>query len=82
MSETDPRPLLFAIILGMMAVVAVATAAHFVVRRAVRDLIERTAARQLQLDALAFKTRVPLRQLDASRTATTRTLFKTIVGRV
>lgn len=82
MWEDDYRPLLFAIILGMMAVVAVAVAAHFLIRRAVRDLIARSAAKQLQMDLHSFKTGAALRQLGSSPTASNRTLFKAIVGRV
>ena len=82
MWETDHRPLLFAIILGMMAVVAVAVAAHFLIRRAVRDLIARSAAKQLQMDLHSFKTGAALRQIGSSPTASNRTLFKAIVGRV
>ena len=82
MWEDDYRPLLFTIILGMMAVVAVATAAHFVVRRAVRDIISQSTARQLQLDAISFKTGAPLRQLCASPTTTNRNLLSVISTRI
>ena len=59
MSESDHRPLLFVLILGMMCIVTIAVAAHLVIRKAVRDLVARSAAKQLQMDALAFKSGTP-----------------------
>ena len=73
---------ILALVAIMMAVVVLAVVAHFLIRRAVRDLIARSAARQLQMDAHAFKTGAPLRQLGASPATSNRTLFKSIVGRV
>ena len=55
MAESDYRPLIAAIVLGMMCVVVVGVAAHFVIRNAIRDLVERTAAKQLLKDAEALR---------------------------
>ena len=82
MSESDHRPLLFVLILGMMCIVTIAVAAHLVIRKAVRDLVARSAAKQLQMDALAFKTGAPLRQLDASPATCNRNLLSVISTRI
>ena len=82
MNERDYRPVVLVIVLVMMLVLVVAVAAHFFIRRAVRDLIARSAAKQLQMDLHSFKTGAPLRQLGSSPTTSNRTLFKAIVGRV
>ena len=81
MSE-EYRPFILALVAVMMVVVVLAIVAHFLIRRAVRDLIARSAAKQLQMDLHSFKTGAPLKQLNASPTTTNRTLFKAIVGRV
>ena len=80
--EDDYRPLVVVLVLSMLCLLVLGLVAHFLIRRAVRDLIARSAAKQLQMDAHAFKTGAPLRQLGASPTTTNRTLFKAIVGRV
>ena len=82
MWEDDHRPLVVVLVLAMLCLLVLSLAVHFVVRRAVQDLIARSVAKQLQMDALAFKTGDPLRQLGASPATTNRTLFKTVVGRV
>ena len=82
MWEDEVRPIVVVLVLVMMVLLVVALVLHFVVRRAVQDLIARSVAKQLQMDALAFKTGAPLRQLGASPATTNRTLFKTVVGRV
>ena len=82
MWEDDYRPLLFTIILGMMCIVAIAVAAHLVIRKAIRDLVARSVAKQLQMDLFAFKTGTPLRQLDASPATSNRNLLSVISTRV
>ena len=82
MWEDDHRPILVVLALVLLCLVLLATVAHFLIRRAVQDVIARSVAKQLQMDALAFKTGAPLRQLGASPATTNRTLFKTVVGRV
>ena len=82
MWEDDVRPIVLVLVLVMMLLLVVALVAHFLIRRCVRDVIARSVAKQLQMDALAFKTGTPLRQLGASPATTNRTLIKALVGRV
>lgn len=75
MWETDHRPLLFAIILGMMCIVAIAVAAHLVIRKAVRDLVATSVAKQLLADAENMRLGRPLRALRGDPATTNRKLL-------
>ena len=75
MWEDDYRPLLFAIILGMMCIVAIAVAAHLVIRKAVRDLVATSVAKQLLADAENMRLGRPLRALRGDPATTNRKLL-------
>jgi hypothetical protein len=82
MAESDYRPLISAIVLGMMCVVVVGVAAHFVIRNAIRDLVERTAAKQLLKDAEALRQGKPLQQINSTRAATSKVLLQAMCAKV
>lgn len=77
MSE-EYRPLILALVAIMMAVVILAVVAHFLIRRAVRDLIAKSSEKQLLADVLSIQKGLPLRPLRGDPSSVNRKLLATL----
>ena len=82
MNEKDYRPAILAAILCMMCVVAVGVVGHFLVRQAIRELVERTARRQLIHDFKAMREGRELQSLHSTPSATSKALLAAALNRV
>ena len=78
MNENDFRPIVLILVLAMMVLLVVALVAHFVIRGAVRSLVQRATAAQLVKDAAALRAGQPLRQIDASKAETSKVLLEAL----
>ena len=78
MNEQDLRPIVLVLVLTMMLLLVVALVAHFVIRGAVRSLIQRATAAQLVKDHSALLAGKQLRQIDASKAETSRILLEAL----
>ena len=78
MWEDEVRPIVVVLVLVMMVLLVVALVAHFVIRGAVRSLVQRATAAQLVKDHAALCAGKPLRQIDASKAETSKVLLEAL----
>ena len=82
MWEDDYRPLVVVLVLSMLCLLALGLVAHFLVRRAVRDLIAQASHKQLLLDAENMRLGRPLRAIGGDSGSANRKLLAAALNRV
>ena len=82
MNERDYRPAILVAILVMLCLIAVGVVGHFLARRAIRELVERTARRQLMHDFKAMREGRALQSLHSTPSATSKALLAAALNRV
>lgn len=78
MDERDYRPAILVAILVMLCLIVAGVLAHFLVRRAVRDLIAQQSEKQLLADALSIRNGQALRPLRGDPNSVNRKLLATL----